>query len=80
MYCEESKCKELLRRVASFNPPEENLKEIFILFIRSILGQSSTVLHSSLSEENSGDLERVQNTAVKFILKEKYCGPRVFRM
>ena len=65
---------ELLRRVASFNPPEEDLKEIYILFIRSILEQSATVWHSSLSEDNKNDLERVQKTALKIILKEKYCG------
>ena len=72
-YCEESQCK-LLRSVASFNPPEEDLKEIYILFIRSILEQSATVWHSSLSEDNKNDLEQVQKTALKVILKEKYCG------
>ena len=41
----------LLRRVASFNPPEEDLKEIDILLIRlrSILEKSATALHSSLT-------------------------------
>ena len=37
---------ELLRRVASFNAPEEDLKEIYILFIRSILEQSATAQQS----------------------------------
>jgi hypothetical protein len=64
----------LLRRVAGFNPPEEDLKDIYILFVRSILEQSATVWHSSISEENKNDLERVQKTALKVILREKYTG------
>ena len=50
---------ELLRRVAEFNVPTEDLTNIYILFVRSILEQSATVWHSSLSQENSNDLERV---------------------
>jgi hypothetical protein len=65
---------ELLRRVANFNPPEEDLKAIYILFIRSILERPAAVWYSSLSEDNKNDLERVQKTALKVILKEKYCG------
>ena len=30
--------------------------------------------HSSLTEENSNDLERVQKSAIKIILKDKYPG------
>ena len=58
---------ELLRRV-------EDRKTISFLFIRSLLEQSATVWHSSLTEENSADLERVQKSAVKIILGEKYVG------
>ena len=65
---------ELLRRVASFGTPVEDLKIIYILFIRSILEQSATVWHSSLTEENISDLERVQKSAIKVILQEKYNG------
>ena len=65
---------ELLRRVASFGTPEEDLKTIYILFIRSILEQSATVWHSSLTEENRSDLERIQKSAVKVILRENYQG------
>ena len=60
---------ELLRRAASFSPSVEDLKDIYILFIRSILEQSATVWHSNITEENSSDLERVQKSAVKIILK-----------
>ena len=65
---------ELLRRVASFGTPAEDLKIIYILFIRSLLEQSATVWHSSLTEENINDLERVQKTAIKVILQDKYKG------
>jgi hypothetical protein len=65
---------ELLRRVASFGTPAEDLKTIYILFVRSLLEQSATVWHSSLTKENIQDLERVQKTAIKVILQEKYQG------
>ena len=52
---------QLLRKVASFGTSLDDLKEIYILFVRSILEHSAPVWHSSLSVENSEDLERVQN-------------------
>ena len=61
---------ELLRRLAEFNIPVEDLKNIYILSIRSILEQSATVWHSSLTQENTNDLERVQKSATKIILKQ----------
>ena len=63
---------ELLRKVASFTTNIEELKNIYILFVRSLLEQSATVWHSSLTEENKNDLERVQKTAFKIILGERY--------
>ena len=51
---------ELLRRVANFGASIEDMKIIYFLFVRSHLEQSATVWHSSLTEENSSDLERVQ--------------------
>ena len=65
---------ELLRKVASFGTSAEELKNIYILFIRSILEQSATVWHSSLTAENSDDLERVQKSAFKVILQDKLNG------
>jgi hypothetical protein len=63
---------QLLRKVASFGTPTEDLKDIYILFVSSLLEQSATVWHSSISTENYNDLERVQKSAVKIILDEKY--------
>ena len=65
---------ELLRRVASFGTPVDDLKTIYILFIRSILEQSATLWNSNLTEENISDLERVQKSAIKVILQENYNG------
>ena len=45
---------------------------IYILYIRSILEQSCAIWHSTLTEENRSDLERVQKNALRNILKEKY--------
>jgi hypothetical protein len=63
---------ELLRKLASFGTSKDELKDIYILFIRSHLEQSAVVWHSSLTENNRNDLERVQKTALKIILGNKY--------
>ena len=63
---------ELLRRVASFGTDIQDLKTIYILFVRSQLEQSSVVWHSSLTEQQKNDLERVQKSALKIILGPKY--------
>ena len=63
---------QLLRRVASFGAPIEDLKQIYILFVRSQLEHSATVWHSGLTVDNIDDLERVQKTALRIILGSKY--------
>ena len=65
---------QIVRRVASFNPPLEDLKSIYNLFVRSLLEQSATVWHSSLTEENSDDIERVQKSAARILLGNAYSG------
>ena len=59
---------QLLRKVADFTTSTEEKKNIYVLFVRSILEQSCVVWHSSLTEDNSNDLERVQKSAVRIIL------------
>ena len=63
---------ELLRKVSEFTTSIDEKRQIYILYIRSIVEQSCTVWHSSLSKENTEDLERVQKAALKIILGEKY--------
>ena len=48
------------------------VKTLYVLFVRSILEKYAVVWHSSLSEENKRDLERVQKSATKLILGDKY--------
>ena len=64
----------LLRKVAEFGAPVDDLKIIYIMYIRSLLEQSATVWHSRLTEENSNDLERVQKSAMKVIFQDKFNG------
>ena len=48
------------------------MKQIYITFIRSILEYSCPVWHSSLTNENREDIERIQKSALRIILQEKY--------
>ena len=63
---------ELLRRVAEFTSSMDDLKIIYTMYIRSILEQSCVVWHSSLTQQDCDDLERVQKCALKIILGSKY--------
>ena len=67
---------EILRRISSFSPSDEDMKTIYILFVRSLLEQSASVWHSSLTEQDSEALERVQKSAIKIILGNRYIGYR----
>ena len=62
----------MLHKLVEFSVPVEDLINIFILYIRSVLEQSCQVWHSSLTFENMTDIERVQKNALKIILKEEY--------
>ena len=62
---------QLLRKVSKFTVSKDERKHIYVLYIRSILEQSCVVWHSSLTQENSEDLERVQKAAVRIILGKK---------
>ena len=63
---------QLLRKCATFTRDKSELKNVYILFVRSILEQSCVVWHSSITREESENLERVQKSAVKIILDEEY--------
>lgn len=63
---------ELIRKAASFNPSLDDLKTLYILYVRSILEQSCAVWNSSLTMQNSNDLERVQKAAVRIMLGDKF--------
>ena len=62
----------ILRKLSEFCAPREDMKTIYVSYIRSILEQSSVVWHKSLTLENQEDLTRIQKSACRIILKHKY--------
>ena len=62
----------LLHKLVDFGVSVPDLVNIYVLYVRSILEQSCQVWHSSLTQENSHNLERVQKTAMKIILQNDY--------
>ena len=65
---------QILHKASKFSNNTRDLKQIYMLQIRSKLDQSAVVWHSSLSQKNRNDLERVQKSAVRCILGDKYKG------
>ena len=61
----------LLRKLSEFGAPTNDLRTIYITYIRSVLEQSAVVWHTSLTQQNMQDLSRVQKTACKIILRNK---------
>ena len=62
----------MLHKLCEFNVPTEDLINIYILFVRSRLEQSAVVWHSSLTQGQIADLERVQKVSLKIILGNHY--------
>ena len=54
--------------------PEVDLLHIYILYIRSLLEYCSVVWHSTLTLDQSKDLESIQKLCFKIILGQKYTG------
>ena len=63
---------ELLRKISKFSPPIEDMKNIYILYIRSILEQSCSIWHSDLTEEDFPG--KSPKNAFRNILQDKYEG------
>ena len=62
----------ILHKLYEFNLPHEELVNIYILFIRSMVKYACVVWHSSITEEENLSIERIQKTALRIILKEQY--------
>ena len=62
----------ILHKLVDFQVPKDDLKIIYFLYIRSHLEQSCQVWHSSLTLENTKDIERVQKNALRIILQDDY--------
>ena len=63
---------QLLYKAASFTNSRQDLKSIYLTYIRSAIEQSAVVWHSSLTKKIRKDLECVQKTAIKVILGSNY--------
>ena len=62
----------LLRNLVCFDVPRDDLVNIYILFIRSQLEYCCEVWHSTITEEEKQDLDRVQKCAVRIIMSKDY--------
>ena len=67
-----NKRMQILRKAANFGAPMKDKKDICISYVRSALEQSCQVWNSRLTMENIADLERVQKSALRIILNNKY--------
>ena len=63
---------QLLRKVWSFGSSIKEMVHLWIVYCRSILEQSCTVWHSSLTQENTDDMERTQKAFLKLLLGKNY--------
>ena len=57
---------------ATFTSSTNDLRNIYLTFIRSVIEQSAVVWHSSLTKTNRKDIERVQKAAVRVIMGKSY--------
>ena len=62
----------MLHIAAKFTRNRQHLLQIYKTFVRSNLEFSSNVWHSSLTNENRQDMERVQKAALRVILGSEY--------
>ena len=62
----------ILHNLVPFCLPIKELVDIYILYIRSVVEYSAVVWHSSLNQDDSNALERVQKTALRIILQDQY--------
>ena len=65
---------QILHKLTSFKVDKQDLKEIYILYIRSMLEFNCQVWHFSLTDEERTSLERVQRVACRIILQSDYEG------
>ena len=64
----------MLTKLKYVGVPTEDLLNIYILYVRSLLEYCSVVWHSTLTVEQGKKLENVQKLCLKVILGDKYNG------
>ena len=62
----------MLTKLKYVGTSTEDLIDIYILFVRSVAEYCSVVFHSSMTQEESEKLERIQKTCLRVILGEMY--------
>ena len=62
----------MLHKLYDFGLKVEEMVNIYILYIRSILETSAVVWHSSITNAEEMELERVQTVALRIILDSEY--------
>ena len=62
----------LLTKLKYVGTSVEDLIDVYILYIRSILEYCSVVWHSTLTVQQSTDIERVQKLCLKLVLGQEY--------
>ena len=62
----------MLHKLYEFQLPVEEMVQIYILYIRSLLESSAVVWHSSLTNGEVVEFERVQKVALRIILDNDY--------
>ena len=62
----------ILHNLFKFGLPIQEMVNIYVLYIRSILESLAVVWHSSITKYEEIQLERVQKTALKIILASEY--------
>ena len=64
----------MLTKLKYVGVKEEDLLNIYVLYIRSLLEYCSTVWHSTLTVEQSKNIENVQKLSLRIILGSEYVG------
>ena len=62
----------ILRKLVEFNVKHEDMITIYILYIRSVIEQSSVVWSSSLTSDEISSFERCQKVALRVIFQHEY--------
>ena len=62
----------ILTNLFEFSVPQEELVNIYLLDIHTVVEQSCIVWHSSLTSGEKYDLERIQKVGLRIILKDRY--------
>ena len=62
----------ILQNLFKFSVPSDDLIVICILYIRSVIENSTMVWHSSLTNCQNLEIDRVQKVALRIILKNDY--------